>query len=76
VAALQLKNMPDELHAALRSRAAEAGLTLTDYVTRLLHRDLSRPSMAQWLARRGPAEPRADVDGLALIDAVRAADRD
>lgn len=75
MATLQVKNLPDELHAQLRQRATSEGLSLTDYVTRLLRRELSRPSLTQWLAGRSSGAPRPDVDAVALIDAVRAADR-
>lgn len=72
MATLQVKHLPAELHAQLRERAAAEGLTLTDYVTRLVRRDLSRPSMTQWLAARPDGPPRADIDVEALLDDVRA----
>ena len=71
VATLQVKNLPDELHARLRHRADEDGVTLSEYVTRLLRRDLDRPSMRQWLAERAGRPPRPDVDVVSLLDEVR-----
>lgn len=68
---LQVKDLPDDLHAALRRRAQEEGPTLTVLVTRLLRRELALPSTAAWLdeLRRRPPHPPVDV--VAALDAVR-----
>ena len=71
VATLQVKNLPDELHARLRQRAAAEGVTLSDYVTRLLRRDLDRPSMREWLGTLADQPVRAEIDVLAVLDEVR-----
>jgi plasmid stability protein len=55
MATLQLKNVPDEVHAELRRRADAEHVSLRDYVLRLLLRELELPTMAEWLA-----EVRAD----------------
>jgi len=49
--AIQVKNVPAELHEELRSRAAEEGIDLQDYVLRVLRRDVSVPTQRQWLER-------------------------
>jgi plasmid stability protein len=72
MATLQVKNLPDDLATRLRERATDEGVTLSEYVTRLLRRDLDRPSVKQWLAHHsgvGPARP--PIDTIALLDAVR-----
>lgn len=71
MATLQVKNLPDELHARLRERAATEGVTLSDYVTRLLRRDLDRPSMREWLGALADAPVRPEVDVVAVLDEVR-----
>lgn len=71
VATLQVKNLPDDLAAQLRARATEEGVTLSDYVTRLLRRELSRPSVKQWLALHSGGPPRPPIDSVSVIDAVR-----
>lgn len=71
VATLQVKNLPDELHASLRERAAREGLTLSDYVTRLVRRDLRRPALNEWLDALTAHPVRAEVDVVALLDQVR-----
>lgn len=57
--AIQVKNVPDDLHRALRARAAAEGLDLQDYVLDVLRRDLVVPSQRQWLddLRRQPVTP-------------------
>ena len=71
---VQVRNLPEAEHRKLKERAAAQGLTITEYVKRLIERDLKRPSlkdMAERL-RRLPAIPldpppedliRADRDG-------------
>ncbi|SED68335.1 FitA-like ribbon-helix-helix domain-containing protein [Ruania alba] len=69
---LQVRNLPDELHAALRERARSEGMTMSDYVTKVLERDLSKPSLAEWIAeQRRNNEPRREIDVLAALDAAR-----
>ncbi|WP_232806768.1 FitA-like ribbon-helix-helix domain-containing protein [Geodermatophilus chilensis] len=48
---LQVRHVPDDLHAALRARAAESGLSLSEYVLRELQSVVARPSRAEVLAR-------------------------
>lgn len=48
---IQVRNVPEPLHEQLKARAAAAGLTLTDYVQRLLEREVARPTREELLAR-------------------------
>jgi antitoxin FitA len=68
--AIQVKDVPEELHAALRRRAIREGMTLADYVLDLIRRDLGLPSRREWferLAGRGP------VEGGDIAEEIRAA---
>jgi plasmid stability protein len=49
MSAIQVKNVPEDLHEALRRRAAEEGMDLQDYLLRLIRRELALPSQHQWL---------------------------
>jgi antitoxin FitA len=71
MATLQVKNLPDELHNALRDRAVREGLTLSDLVVRMLRRELAMPSMADWLAAVRQRPSGRDIDVPALLDQVR-----
>lgn len=70
---LQVKNLPEDLHHALADRARSQGISMSEYVTRLLRRDLSRPSIAEWVASQR-ADPTAarHIDVVGAIDAGRA----
>jgi plasmid stability protein len=48
---VQIRNVPDALHRKLKSRAAESGKTLSDYLLAELERVASRPTREQMLAR-------------------------
>lgn len=54
---IQVRNVPDDLHRRLKSRAALAGMTLSDYLLAELCRFADRPSpeeMRRRLAERRP----------------------
>lgn len=69
---LQVKNLPAELHAALAARARARGVTMSEYVTRLLERDLARPTVDDWVAeRRRAAAPARAIDVVHALDDAR-----
>lgn len=72
---IQIRNVPDRVHRTLRTRAAAAGVSLSDYALGELTRAAERPSVAEVLDR---ARTRAGgVAGDAVVAAVRAGrDRD
>lgn len=73
MATLQIKQLPDELHSALRARAQREGTTLSELVTRMLRRELALPSMTEWLATVQARPARgSDIDVAELLDEVRA----
>jgi len=58
---IQIRNVPDDLHARLKARAALAGQSLSDYLLGELRRTLERPTrreMRQRLGDRRPVRPR------------------
>lgn len=54
---IQVKNVPEEMHAELRRRADEKGLTIRDYVLRLIEKDQLIPTKRQWLDKVAELEP-------------------
>ncbi|NMD07546.1 MAG: hypothetical protein GYA66_06170 [Phyllobacteriaceae bacterium] len=44
---VQIRNLPEAKHRKLKARAAMRGMTITDYVERLIDRDLEKPSWAE-----------------------------
>jgi len=61
---LQIRDVPDDLHRTLRTRAAAAGMSLSDYALAALSEVAARPSASDVLrlarSRAGGA-PLADV---------------
>lgn len=70
---LQVKNLPEDLHAELVSRARAEHVTLSEFVTRTLRKELARPSLNSWVSsiRDRGTTPRA-IDSVAAVEAVRA----
>lgn len=69
---IQIRNVDDEVYAALSRRAAEAGVTVPDLLRREATRLASRPTAEEWFARtrRRPSEvTRADV--IEALDELR-----
>ena len=54
---LQVRNVPDDLRQELKSRAALAGKSLSDYLLDELRVAATRPTMAQWLDATARLEP-------------------
>jgi len=46
---LQIRDVPDELHEALRQRAARRGLTLRQYTLAVLREHCQQPTLDEWL---------------------------
>ena len=66
---VQIRNMPDSLHRELKSRAALAGMSLSDYLLNEIRRAAERPTVAEMRARLAKLPP---VDlGMSAADAVR-----
>ena len=72
---LQIRDVPDDIHAALRSRAAAAGVSLSEYLLRELVEVASRPEISDVLRRA--AERSGGARAADIVAAVRAGrDRD
>lgn len=50
---VQIRDIDDEIYAALVRRAAEEGITVPELLRREAARLAARPSVAQWLTRAG-----------------------
>ena len=72
MSAIQVKGVPEALHAELRRRAEEEGMSLAEYVLDVLRRDLTVPGQRQWLERLGSREPVRTTGVLDALDAARA----
>ena len=67
---VQIRNMPDDVHRTLKSRAALAGLSLSDYLLRHMREVASRPTREEMMARLRALPPVLVSETPA--DAIRA----
>jgi plasmid stability protein len=65
---LQVRNVPDDVHRALKERAAREGTTMSELVLRELPRLARRPSPEQVRAR---IASRAPVSGPPAAELIR-----
>jgi antitoxin FitA len=70
---IQIRNVPEDVHRVLRTRAAEAGVSLSDYALRELERVAEHPPVAEVLTR---ARQRAGGASAASIEAAVRLGRD
>ena len=69
MAAIQVKNVPLDLHEAIRRRATEYGMTIGGYLLMLARRDIERPTRAEWFRELRQDAP---VHGVDVAGALRA----
>ena len=69
---VQIRDLDDDVYAALVRRAGEEGITVPELLRREAARLAARPSMAQWLARtsRRPSQV-STAEVLATLDEWR-----
>jgi hypothetical protein len=70
---IQIRNVDDDVYAALVRKAAEAGLTVPELLRREAERLAARPSMKEWLerTRRGPRSNITPEHILEALDEIR-----
>jgi len=54
---IQLRNVPDALHRRLKARAANEGMTLSDYLVAEIRRVAERPTVGELRERLREREP-------------------
>lgn len=72
--ALQIRNLPDDVHRKLKARAAERGQSLSDYAAQVLRKDaetLTDDELWGRIQARGPAGEVTTEDIVAIIRADR-----
>jgi len=69
---IQIRDVDDHVYAALRERAAEAGLSVPELLRREATRLASRPTVSQWLirTRRRPSRTETEMV-LEALDELR-----
>jgi plasmid stability protein len=67
---IQIRNVPEDLHRKMKSRAAEAGLSLSDYLLNIVRERGERPTMEEMRARLASRTPVITSESSA--DIIRA----
>lgn len=65
---IQIRNVPEQMHTELKVRAAQAGMSLSDFLKVELQRVLERKSLAEVFDTLEPF--RVDIDRADIIEAV------
>jgi hypothetical protein len=67
--AIQIRDVPDDVHAILRTRAAAAGMSMSEYLRAELITMTARPTIAEVITR---AQARhGGASGEAIVRAIR-----
>jgi plasmid stability protein len=67
---IQIRDVPDDVHRTLRTRAASAGMSLSDYLLADITRLAEHPPVADVILRAASRSGGADVE--LIVEAVRA----
>jgi hypothetical protein len=69
---VQIRDVPENVHRRLKSHAALAGMSLSEYLLRKASEMAEKPSMEEWLARLKEREPvNLAVDVVDIIREMR-----
>lgn len=70
MSAIQIKNVPPELHERLRERARREGRNLSEYALEVLERDLALPTTREWLERLKEDEPVQGITSENIVELI------
>lgn len=54
---IQVRDVPENLHRLLKARAAQEGMSLSDFIKRELEHTMAKPSLREWLDMVGRSKP-------------------
>ena len=64
---IQIRNVPEDLHRTLKSRAARAGMSLSDYLLNEVRHVAERPTLEELFARLKARQPVRTGESSAAI---------
>ncbi len=64
---IQIRNVPDSLHRVIKSRAALAGMSLSDYLLEEIRRAASRPTIDEIRERLASRTPMTVAEAPAKV---------
>lgn len=69
---IQIRNVPDDVHRALKIKAAKAGMSLSEYLLRRISEDAHQLTLEEWFERVRRLEPvELDEDPAVTIRKLR-----
>lgn len=71
MAILQIRNLPEDVREGVEARSRRLGVTMSEYVTRVLRSDLAHPLFEDWAASVQYDEAPREIDVVGALDAVR-----
>jgi plasmid stability protein len=72
---IQIRNVPDDLHRKLKVRAAQAGMTLSDYLLSEIEQVAEKPTLSEMMERL-PTQETVKLDELPEVTIRRMRDAD
>jgi plasmid stability protein len=70
--ALQIRNLPDDVHRRLKARAAERGQSLSEYAAGVLRREAEKLSIDELWERIQARGPAGDIEPGEIARVIRA----
>ena len=67
---IQIRNVPSDIHREMKSRAAKAGMSLSEYLLREIRQIAETPTLEEMMARLAKRPPA--ITELTSEEAVRA----
>lgn len=68
---IQIRNVPDELHRELKTRAALAGMSMSDYIKRELSRKTRKSTIKEIGARSRGRSEGSTLTTQDVVDTIR-----
>ena len=69
---IQIRDVPDHVHSTLKARAAQEGMSLSDYLKREFARAVEKPTMKEWLDRTSSLKPvRSKLSAAQVVRELR-----
>jgi len=68
---IQIRNVPDDLHRALKMRAAAAGMSMSDYIKRELDRRSRKSTIKEVAARSEGRRAEWNLTTQEIVDTIR-----
>jgi hypothetical protein len=68
---IQIRNVPDDLHRALKMRAAAAGMSMSDYIKRELDRKSRKSTIKEIRARSKGRSAGSTLTPQDVVDTIR-----